>query len=104
MRLVAIKHLRTFWESHPDVEQPLKEWANSVSKSRWTSPMDIKAQFRSASILKGRRVVFNIKGNQYRVVVAIAFVAGVVYIKFVGTHAEYDQINASSIQSEAPHD
>jgi mRNA interferase HigB len=96
MRVIAVSTLRAFWETHPDAEQPLKAWHEEASNADWTQPADIKAQFRSASVLRNRRVVFNIKGNDYRLVVAIAFRLQVVYVKFVGTHAEYDRIDAQS--------
>lgn len=63
----------------------------------WKSPTDIKAQYRNASILKNRRVVFNIKGNNYRLIVAIAYKQQIVYVKFVGTHAEYDEVDAETV-------
>lgn len=97
MRVVAIKALREFWAKHADAEQPLRAWYDEACKASWTQPADIKAQYRSASILKSRRVVFNIKGNDYRLVAAIAFRLGVVYVKFIGTHAEYDAIDADTV-------
>ncbi len=98
MRVIAVSTLRKFWAAHPDAEQPLKAWHDEVAQAKWTQPADIKAQYRTASILKNRRVVFNIKGNEYRLIVAIAYHVGVVYIKFIGTHYEYDKINAETIQ------
>ena len=97
MRVIAVKTLRAFWMSHPDAELPLKMWLDEVRKAQWRQPSEIKAQYRNASILKGRRVVFNIKGNDYRLVVAVAFVTGILYVKFVGTHEEYDRIDAQSV-------
>lgn len=93
--------LRDFWEKYPDAEQPLKAWFDEARKAIWTSPADIKAQYRNASILKNRRVVFNIKGNDYRLVVAVAYRFGAVYIKFIGTHKEYDAIDAETIEMES---
>lgn len=98
MRVIALKILRTFWSRHPDAEQPLRAWHDEVSRANWMTPADIKKQFGSASILKGRRVVFNIKGNDYRLVAALAYNTGLVFVKFVGTHAEYDRINAETIE------
>ena len=98
MRVIAISTLRAFWESCPDAEQPLKAWFDEARNARWTQPSDIKAQYRSASILKNRRVVFNIKGNDYRLVVSIAYRLQIVYVKFVGTHQEYDKIDAERIE------
>ncbi len=100
MRVIAVSTLRAFWEKHPDAEQPLLAWHDEVLAAHWQKPADIKALYRSASILKNRRVVFNIKGNDYRLVVAIAYRLQAVYVKFVGTHAEYDAIDAQTVESE----
>lgn len=97
MRVVAVVTLRDFWQQHPDAEQPLKAWFEEASKAAWAQPSDIKAQYRSASILKNRRVVFNIKGNDYRLIVAVAYKLGIVYIKFVGTHKQYDAVDAETV-------
>lgn len=100
MRVIAISTLRQFWEKHPAAEQPIKAWFDEVSKATWTQPSDIKALYRNASILKNRRVVFNIKGNDYRLIVAIAYKLGIVYVKFIGTHTEYDKIDAETAEME----
>jgi len=100
MRIVAISHLRTFWEKNPEAEQPLKSWFDEVKKAAWSQPAEIKAQYRSASILKNRRVVFNIKGNDYRLVVSVAYRYQAVYVKFIGTHAEYDATDAETVELE----
>ena len=94
MKIIAIKTLRDFWTANPDAEQPLKAWVDEASKAEWKTPAEIKEQYRSASILKNRRVVFNIKGNDYRLIVAIAYQRGWMFIKFIGTHKEYDKIDA----------
>lgn len=86
MQVIAVSTLRAFWELHPDAEQPLKAWYEEATLASWTQPADIKAQYRSASVLKNRRVVFNIKANDYRLIVAIAYKLQIVYVKFVGTH------------------
>ena len=99
MRVIAVSTLRAFWARFPDAEQPLKAWHEEATKATWTQPADIKAQYRSASVLKNRRVVFNIKGNDHRLVVAIAYRLQVVYIKFVGTHQEYDAIDAATVET-----
>lgn len=90
MRVIAVSTLRAFWERVSDAEQPLKAWYEEAINATWNQPADIKAHYRSASVLKNRRVVFNIKGNDYRLIVAIAYRLQVVYVKFVGTHKEYD--------------
>ena len=98
MRIIAVSYLRPFWESNPAAEQPLKSWVDEVKKANWSQPSDIKAQYRSASILKNRRVVFNIKGNDYRLIVAIAYKLQIVYVKFVGTHKECDAVDAETVE------
>ncbi len=99
MRVIAVSTLRAFWRRHPDAEQPLKAWYQEVTGAAWSQPADIKAQYRSASVLKNRRVVFNIKGNDYRLIVAITYKLQIVYVKFVGTHTEYDAVDAQTIDS-----
>ena len=98
MRVIAVSTLRAFWERHPDAEQPLKAWYEEATNATWTQPADIKAQYRSASVLKNRRVVFNIKGNDYRLIVAVAYKLQIVYVKFVGTHKEYDAVDAETVE------
>ena len=100
MRIVAIKILRDFWERYPDAKAHLESWVDEARKANWRQPSDIKAQFRSVSILKNRRVVFNIKGNRYRLIVAVAYRYGALYIKFLGTHDEYDAIDAETVEME----
>lgn len=90
--------LRAFWERYPDAEQPLKAWYEEATSASWSQPSDIKAQYRSASVLKNRRVVFNIKGNDYRLIVAIAYKLQIVFVKFVGTHKEYDAVDAETVE------
>ena len=99
MRVIAVSALRAFWERHPDAEQPLKAWYEEATNATWAQPADIKARYRSASVLKTRRVVFNVKGNDYRLIVAIAYKLQIVYVKFVGTHQEYDAVDAQTIDS-----
>ncbi len=83
---------------HPEAKQALMAWCDEVKKARWARPSDIKAQYASASILKSRRVVFNLKGNDYRLIVAVAYNMGFVYVKFVGTHAEFDAVDANTVE------
>ncbi len=97
MRIIAKRTLRLFWEKHPDSEAALRAWHAEVSKADWSNPADIKVRFPSASFLVGNRVVFNIKGNHYRIVVRINFPYRVVYLRFVGTHAEYDSVDATTV-------
>ena len=98
VKVIAVAALRAFWLQHPDAEQPLKAWFEEASKATWTQPSDIKAQYRSVSIPKNRRVVFNIKGNDYRLVAAVAYRLQIVYVKFIGTHPQYDAIDANTIE------
>ena len=97
MHLVSLPPLLSFTFKHPDAKQAVLAWVDEVKKAEWKSPADIKAQYATASILKNRRVVFNIKGNYYRLIVAVAYTAGVVYVKFVGTHVQYDAVDANTV-------
>lgn len=97
MRVIARKTLKDFWTKHADAEQPLKAWFHETRSARWKSFTDIKARYRSADALPGNRVVFNIKGNTYRLIVRIHYNTGLVFIRFIGTHAEYDKIDATTI-------
>ncbi len=97
MRVFAKKVLREFWEENSDAEQQLKTWYKEVSKANWTSPAKIKAEYAKASILKNGRAVFNICGNKYRLVVDINYLRQWVFIRFVGTHEDYDKIDVNKI-------
>lgn len=97
MHVIALKALREFWEQHPDAEQVLRAWYHDVKKATWKTPTDIKVIYRNASFVANNRVVFNIKGNQYRIVVAVQYQHRAVYIRFVGTHEEYDKIDATKV-------
>jgi mRNA interferase HigB len=97
MRVIAKKALREFWERHPDAEEPLLAWYREVEQEDWDTPAKVKEKYRSASIVGDNRVIFNIKGNDYRLVVRINYPYRVVYIRFVGTHAEYDRIDGEEV-------
>ncbi len=97
MRIIAFKTLREFYEKHNDAEQALKAWFNEVEKANWDNAHKIKIDYPSASILKDNRICFNIKGNHYRLIVKINFKFRVVYVRFIGTHKQYDKINADTI-------
>lgn len=103
MRIISTSTLKEFWEqpSYADAQVPLLAWLNVATKAQWKSPADIKADFGNASVLKNRRVVFNIKGNDYRLVVAVAYRFEAIYIKFVGTHAQYDAINVETVEPKS---
>ena len=97
MRIISRRTLREFWERHPDARQALQAWYSDAKRAVWKRPADIKEVYRNASIIAHNRVVFNIKGNRYRLVVAVNYEYGMVYIRFVGTHEEYDRIDAATI-------
>tara|TARA_B100000315_G_C14167308_1_gene402897 strand:- start:98 stop:391 length:294 start_codon:yes stop_codon:yes gene_type:complete len=97
MRIIAKRTLRAFWVEHPDAEQPLKSWCYYVKKEEWRSLSDVKILFGNASILKNNRVVFNIAGNKYRLIVNINYAYKAIYIRFIGTHEEYDRIDVEEV-------
>jgi mRNA interferase HigB len=96
-RIIAKSTLRKFWENHRDSEQYLKTWYDTVLNANWKSPHDIKNTYANASILNSGRVVFNIKGNSYRLVVRFNFEKEWAFIRFVGTHNDYNKIDANRI-------
>ena len=97
MRIIARRALRECWERHPDAEQPLRAWYHDTQKADWHSPADIKRIYANASIVGDNRVVFNIKGNKYRLVVAINYPYRMCYVRFVGSHQAYDRIDVASV-------
>jgi len=97
VRIISTASLKQFWETHRQAEQPLRAWVDEVKKAEWKTPQDIKNKYRSADFLGNNRVIFDIKGNDYRLIVAVAYRFQAVYIKFVGTHAEYDKIDADTV-------
>ena len=97
MRIIALGTLRDFWEKHPDAEQPLRAWYQDARQADWKTPNDIKNVYANASVIANNRVVFNILGNPYRLVAAIHYYTGIIFIRFVGTHKEYDAIDAESV-------
>ncbi|MFA6376958.1 MAG: type II toxin-antitoxin system HigB family toxin [Candidatus Paceibacterota bacterium] len=99
MRIISVKTIKDFWENdkYRDSEQPLKSWYHEAKQAKWKSPNEIKSKYRSASILNNNRAVFNIKGNRYRLVVAVNYHFQIIFIRFIGTHKEYDKINAQNI-------
>lgn len=98
MKVIAIGTLRSFWQRNPGAEQPLKAWHDEARHASWKAPRDIKLRYASASFVGRNRVVFNIKGNDYRLIVAVAYRFQAIYIKFIGTHAEYDRIDAATVE------
>ena len=107
MRVIARRTLREFWEQsgRKDAKQPLLAWFKEAKKAQWLTPADIKAKYRSADFVANDRVIFNIGGNKYRLVVAVKYgrkesgrtVPGIVFVKFVGTHAEYNTIDPETV-------
>ena len=97
MRIIARRTLREFYAIHADSKSALETWFHEVAAAKWAGPQDIKQRYPSADILPGNRVVFNIKGNTYRLIVKIHYNTGIVFIRFVGTHADYDKIDATTI-------
>jgi mRNA interferase HigB len=97
MRVIARRSLREFYNKHADSKLSLDVWFHEVAEARWTGPQEIKRRYPSADILPGNRVVFNIKGNHYRLIVKIHYNTQIVFIRFVGTHAEYDKVDAATI-------
>lgn len=97
MRVIAKKILGDFWMKHADSEQQLKAWFQETLAANWTTPNDIKPEYPIASILKNNRVVFNICGNKYRLIVKINYDYGQIWIRFIGTHADYDKVDANKI-------
>jgi mRNA interferase HigB len=99
MRIISRKTLRQFWERRQcaDSEQPLRAWFREASRADWKSPAEVKTAYRNASIVGNDRVVFNVAGNKYRLVVRINYSYRIVYIRFVGTHRQYDRINVKEV-------
>jgi len=97
VRVIAKRTLRDFWEKHADCEQQLTSWYRETEKSQWNNINELKIEYPTASILKENRIVFNIKGNKYRLIVKFNFEYQICWIRFIGTHAEYDKINAKEI-------
>ena len=97
MRIVAKRTLREFWERYPDTRAPLEHWYQQVRRADWDTPAQVTQQWPRSSIVGRNRVVFRIRGNQYRLVVEIFYPGRQVFIKFIGTHAEYDRVNVAEV-------
>jgi mRNA interferase HigB len=97
MQIIAKRTLRVFWDRHPQAERPLRLWFAQVDRATWRGPADIRAMFGSADFIADNRVIFDVGGNKYRIVVHISYAYGRVLIKFVGTHAEYDDIKPETV-------
>ncbi|MBI9092352.1 MAG: type II toxin-antitoxin system HigB family toxin [Desulfobacterium sp.] len=97
MRIISKKTLQTFWAIQPDSEQSLRAWHAKTKLADWKTSKDIKNDYRNASFVANNRIIFNIKGNKYRLVAAINYEFSIVYIRFVGTHRDYDKIDVTTI-------
>ena len=97
MRIISRKTLKDFWDRHPDAQQSLQAWYDDARHAEWNSPAEIKSTYRNASFIANNRVVFNTKGNRYRLIAAIQYQHGIVYIRFIGSHKEYETIDAAVI-------
>ena len=97
MRVIAKKILRDFWEKHNDCEQQLKSWFQEAEKGNWITSIHIQNEYPNSRIIENNRVIFNIKGNNYRLIIKVNYKYGMIWIRFVGTHAEYDKIDPKTI-------
>ncbi|AUD04850.1 type II toxin-antitoxin system HigB family toxin [Spirosoma pollinicola] len=96
-RIIAKRTLKEFWEKHSDAEQYLKTWYETAKQAEWKSPNDVKKTYANASIIAGNRVVFNIKGNDYRLIVKFNYQQQWAFIRFIGTHSLYDRVDATTV-------
>ena len=97
MRIVTYRRIKEFTEKHTDSKIALQEWYFKTSKANWNNFADIKRTFNHVDFAGNKRVIFNIKGNQYRLVAIVIFASKKIYLRFIGTHAEYDKINCETI-------
>ena len=97
MRIIAVNTIREYWEKYPNPEQSLKAWLQEIEHSDWETLQSLKLKYRNASILTGKRVLFNINGNQFRLIVDIEFRLKIVFVVWFGTHAEYDLIDSKTV-------
>lgn len=97
MRIISKKPLREFWERNADAANPLDNWHKAVRREEWDSPIDLLANHPNARIIGRDRAIFNIRGNRYRLVVGVNYQYKIVYVRFIGTHAEYNRIDAESV-------
>ena len=98
MRIIAVNTIRKYWEKHPNTEQSLKAWVQEIEQSNWESPQALKLKYRNASILTGKRVIFNINGNKFRLIVDIEYRLKIVFVVWFGSHAEYDLIDSKTVK------
>ena len=98
MHIISRRTLRAFWQVHADSEQALRAWYQEAKAARWADTTDVKARYPSADFVAGNRVIFNIKGNSYRLILAFDYQRHLGWIKFIGTHAEYDRIDVATVE------
>lgn len=98
MRIIKRSSLTGFWHRHPETEQSLKAWFERTRTAQWQSPQDVLADFSTAKVINAERIRFKIHGNDYRLIVSFKFSAGIAWIKFIGTHAEYDRVDAATVE------
>jgi len=101
MHIIALKTLRTIWEQYPDAQQALQAWYRDAKRVTWRTLADVKNVYRNTSFVGNNRVVFNIMGNRYHLVVAAQYQYGIIYIRFVGSHQDYNQIDVTTVQRRA---
>lgn len=97
MRILAIKTLKQFWEAYPQAKQSLLAWHEETEIAQWNNPNELKQQFRNASIVSEKRVVFNVHGNSYRLVVDIEYRLKIVFVVWLGTHKQYDKVDVKKL-------
>lgn len=97
VRIIAVSTLRNFWKSNADAEEPIKAWYQEAKAADWATLQQVKSMYRTASVLRDVRIVFNIAGNKYRLIVKFNYPYRIGYVRFIGTHAEYDRINAEEV-------
>ena len=95
--MIALRTLREFWRSHPDAVEPLQAWHDGVRSRQWKSAADAISQFPNVSVLNDRRLAFNIAGNKYRLIVKVHYRTKSVFVRYIGTHAEYDRIDVNRV-------
>lgn len=98
MRVISKKSLYDFWQKYPNIKQQIEAWASEVKLAEWANPNELKLQFRNASIISKKRVVFNIKGNKYILIVDIEYKLKIIFIVWIGSHNEYDKINVNKVR------
>jgi len=97
VQIIALRTLQLFWVKHPQAEAPLRAWHSAAAKAEWRTPQDIKDQFGGVDFVRDNRAISNIGSNKFRLVVHVSYTFKRVLVKFIGTHAEYDEIDAATV-------